>query len=188
MRTVTLANVNVSVFVGSSTGSCGLADGIGTNALFLGPRQAIADNAGNLFVTDGGNDNIRIVTVATRNVKLIAGSMGVRGVNDGVGKQAMFWLPSMMSLRGDSMFVTDYNHGTVRRVALSNQCPAGSFCTAGATSIQTCPAGSFCPAGSTASAGAGLCSAGFYCSAGSSQATGNTVGACAMMRFDFLSI
>ena len=179
MRTLVLANSNVNVFVGSSTGSCGLADGIGTNALLQGPRQAIADDAGNVFVTDGLNDNIRIVTVATRDVKMIAGSMGVRGVNDGIGKQAMFWLPSMMILRDDSMFVTDYNHGTVRRVALSNQCPAGFYCATGATLILSCPPGSFCPAGSTASSGAGVCRAGFYCSAGSSQATGNTVGACA---------
>jgi len=40
-------------------GNTGSADGTGTFAQFLWPNGVAVDNAGNLYITDGGNDNIR---------------------------------------------------------------------------------------------------------------------------------
>ena len=51
----------MSTLAGSS-GQAGSADGSGSSALFLYPYAVAVDGAGNVYVADSGNNNIRKVT------------------------------------------------------------------------------------------------------------------------------
>jgi len=57
---ITTAGV-FSIIAGS--GKIGSADGLGKAASFSGPQSALADNAGNLYITDAGNNLIRKITL-----------------------------------------------------------------------------------------------------------------------------
>ena len=69
--------------------SIGSHDGTGTAAQFYGPAGLATDAAGNVFVTDEGNDTIRKVTPAG-TVTTFAGAPGILGSTDGTGTLARF--------------------------------------------------------------------------------------------------
>ena len=72
----------VSTFAGSPTGTPGFADGVGTAALFGNTAGITIDPLGeNLFVSDNGNNAIRKINIATRQVTtLVTGITGVYGL------------------------------------------------------------------------------------------------------------
>lgn len=75
----------VTTIAGSSPG---YADGNGTGAHFDGPAGLVADQQGNVYVTDDYNHRIRKID-AQRNVTTVAGSSNL-GSYDGVGTSAGF--------------------------------------------------------------------------------------------------
>ena len=76
-------------------GMTGNKDGTGADALFgfsyynPGPTGVVIDGAGNLYVTDDGNNTIRGITPAGV-VSTLAGLAGVVGNADGTGNGALF--------------------------------------------------------------------------------------------------
>ncbi len=68
----------VSTFAGSGVG--GYADGVGTNAVFLGPSGLCADALGNVFVSDKNNQRIRKIA-ANGMVSTIIGDGIYEGLN-----------------------------------------------------------------------------------------------------------
>ena len=53
---------NVTTFAGSNVAVAGLVDGVGTDARFNAPTGVAFDKNGNLYVTDSGNNRIRMIT------------------------------------------------------------------------------------------------------------------------------
>ncbi|MDF2431193.1 MAG: hypothetical protein JWP44_824 [Mucilaginibacter sp.] len=103
----------VSTIAGSGT-STGSADGPGNTATFDGPYGITIDKAGNLFVSDRFNNEIRKITpagmVSTFAGNTASGPEG--GSTDGVGTAASFSDPTglVFNANGD-LFVADrYNH------------------------------------------------------------------------------
>lgn len=122
VRKVTPAGA-VTTFAGTA-GVAGSADGTGSEARFYGPRSAAVDNAGNLFVVDGGNHTIRKVT-PTGVVTTFAGSPGLTGKTDSTGSEARFNGPSGIALiGGGTLYVVDTSNHTIRQVT-----PAGVVTT-----------------------------------------------------------
>ncbi len=86
VRRVTTAGV-VTTFAGSP--ALGSVDGTGSTARFSEPRGVAVDQAGNVYVSDTGNNTIRKIT-ATGVVTTLAGSAGLIGTTDGTGSAARF--------------------------------------------------------------------------------------------------
>jgi len=105
----------VSVFAGKA-GSAGSADGPGSAARFTTPRGLAIDAAGNVYVADEGNSNIRKITPAGV-VSTLAGQADQSGSADGRGAAARFAGPRALAVdAAGSIFVADTDNHTIRKI------------------------------------------------------------------------
>lgn len=97
-------------------GVCGSADGTAKSARFRYPHGLAVDKAGNVYVADSGNDEIRLVTPAGV-VTTLAGLAHHPGGADGTSVKAKFNYPSDVALDGaGNVYVSDQNNSTIRKV------------------------------------------------------------------------
>ena len=138
IRKIVIATREVSTFAGSP-GVTGSADGIGSAAQFNSPTGITIDKAGSyLYVSDSGNNTIRKIVVATREVSTLAGSPGAGGSTDGIGAAARFGLPGGMAVdnTGRNLYVVDSLFETIKKIVIETRevsTLAGSADTAGST-------------------------------------------------------
>lgn len=123
IRKVTAAGV-VATLAGSA-GQAGHDDGIAGNARFNQPWGLTRDSAGNLYVTDTGNDTVRKIT-PEGVVTTMAGTAGNPGSADGNGARAQFNSPRGITIDrtanlnlNPSLYVTDTNNNTIRKLSQS---------------------------------------------------------------------
>ncbi len=119
IRKITPAGV-VTTIAGLA-GSSGSSNGVGSAARFNSPWDIDIDAEGNLYVADRGNNLIRKLTNngGIYTVSTIAGLAGSSGSSDGVGSAARFNAPTGLAVdRFGSIFVSDTNNSTIRRVFL----------------------------------------------------------------------
>jgi len=115
VRKVSASGV-VTTLAGGS-GQAGSADGTGTNARFVYPFAIAVDAAGNVYVTDIGNHNVRKIT-ATGVTTTVAGSVGMAGILDGTGTAAQFSFPQGIAVDATgTIYVADTNNSTIRKIA-----------------------------------------------------------------------
>ncbi len=100
--------------VAGSAGVIGSADGTGTAAIFNYPIGISTDGT-NLYVTDSGNNRIRKIVIPTGAVATVAGGIAI-GSADGVGAAALFNFPSGITTNGTSLYVTDTDNYTIRKI------------------------------------------------------------------------
>jgi secreted PhoX family phosphatase len=123
MRLITQQNTNwiVTTLAGlpyfSGEGS---SDGTNGNAKFSGPYGIAFDNAGNVFISDASNSNIRKMRQDGTNwiVTTIAGLAGATGFSDGTNLDARFNTP--YGLTADSagnLFVADGQNAAIRKIS-----------------------------------------------------------------------
>ena len=121
IRKITAAGT-VSTFAGT-VGSHDSTDGTGAAARFSSPRGIATDSLDNIYVTDGLNSNIRMITPAGV-VTTIAGPTGVQagqtGTADGTGTAARFNVP--LGVAADSagnVYVADTFNGSIRKITVA---------------------------------------------------------------------
>ena len=113
VRKITPAGV-VTTFAG--TGAAGNIDGIGTTASFDTPTGITTDAAGNIYVAEINNHQIRKIT-PSGVVTTLAGS-GVAGSADGVGTLASFNQPTgIVTDASGNIYVTDGGNHIIRKVS-----------------------------------------------------------------------
>jgi sugar lactone lactonase YvrE len=111
----------VSTFAG--TADTGYVDAIGTAARFWYPFGITSNSQGNLYVFDGGNFRMRMLTSGAA-VTTIAGS-GAQGSADGVGSAASLGRSDGMCVdAGGNIYMADMMYNTIRKVT-----PAGDVTT-----------------------------------------------------------
>lgn len=114
VRKITPAGV-VTTLAGSPKQQ-GKADGLGSAARFQDVGRIIADAAGNVYVPDFGNHNVRKVDPAGM-VTTIAGS-GAWGFDDGPVASATFASPVDVALdAAGNVYVVDFDTGNLRKIA-----------------------------------------------------------------------
>jgi serine/threonine protein kinase, bacterial len=107
----------VTLFAGSSTAAQGNANGTGSAASFWNPTGVAVDSAGNVYVADESNNEIRKITPAGA-VSLFAGSAtGVAGNANGTGQAASFSAPNGIAIDSSgNLWVTDSANNTIREI------------------------------------------------------------------------
>jgi hypothetical protein len=115
-------------------GTIGTRNGAANTAQFNFPRGVATDKAGNIYVTDAGNNLIRKITPAG-TVSTIAGD-GTDGFADGQGILVKFSFPvDLLVDTAGNIFLTDGNNGRIRKIT-----PQGLVSTVG-NEIQGFPDG-----------------------------------------------
>jgi sugar lactone lactonase YvrE len=108
----------MSVFAGKP-GTDGSEDGAGGAARLASPRGIAIDPAGNLYVADEGNSNIRMITPAGA-VSTLAGEARQTGSSDGTGKAAHFAAPRGVAADASgNVYVADTDNHVIRKVTKS---------------------------------------------------------------------
>ena len=103
----------VSTLAGAST--YGFAEGNGTNARFNDPWGMMINAAGNIYVADGGNHRIRMVTPAGA-VSTFAGT-GTSGLVNSTVAYAQFDYPAAVAQdAAGNIYVTDNNNYCIRKI------------------------------------------------------------------------
>lgn len=91
------------------------SDGVGPAAHFSSPA-GIATDGTNLYVSDTGNNLVRKVVIATREVTTVAGDNNVNGFADGTGTAAHFSFPAGIATDGLFLLVADRNNNRIRKI------------------------------------------------------------------------
>lgn len=118
IRKVQIATGAVSTIAGNS-GVRGGSDGAEHSATFSAPEGITTDGI-NLYVADTENNTIRKVELATGIVSAIAGKAGIKGASDGTGSEARFSRPTGITTNGTSLFLTDSDNHTIRKVEIAS--------------------------------------------------------------------
>lgn len=81
---------------------------------------AVSPDGSKLFVSDGWNQRIRVVSLATGEVFTLAGA-GSAGFRDGAASLARFYYPSglVVSHDGGALFVADTWNSRIRRIHIA---------------------------------------------------------------------
>jgi hypothetical protein len=109
----------------------GAGGGIGF-PLFNSPTGLVINKAGNLYVTDSGNQLIREVTPAGA-VTTLSGTVGQAGALDGTGIGASFNSPQGPAMdSAGNLYVADFSSATIRKITT-----AGVVTTIAGTALST---------------------------------------------------
>lgn len=93
IRHLVLATASVTTLAGAA-GTEGLANGVGTAAIFHRPVGVAMDALGTVaVVADTYNHLIRRITISSGAVVTLAGQGGVKGISNGLGTVATFFNP-----------------------------------------------------------------------------------------------
>jgi sugar lactone lactonase YvrE len=105
-------------------GAGGDVDGDGATARFAGPEMVAVDGAGNLYVTEPGNADVRRITqavlngVTTATVSTLAGTPAAEGYADGAAQSAKFNNPWGVAVDASgNLYVGDVANQLVRLIA-----------------------------------------------------------------------
>ena len=113
----------VTTIAGTNNLNGGTADGTNYSIGFTYPTSIAMDRAGNLYVTDAGNNTLRKLTPVGTNwvSSTIAGTVGVPGSRDGSNSVAQFNYPSGIAVdAAGNLYVADTYNDTIRRVVHTN--------------------------------------------------------------------
>ena len=129
IRRVDLATSTVTTFAGSAVqGQSGSENGIGTEARFYFPGGiAISPDGTMLVVADSRNHVIRNIVVATAEVGVFAGTVGVSGAADGPQSDSptfdrpwsIGWSPIASSSVDGGQVLVSGNDNTIRKISLT---------------------------------------------------------------------
>ena len=116
IKSINLNTQRIETVAGSLPG---LRHGAAKDAKYRNPSSMLCDKNGNLYIADTGNHIIRVINTQGQD-KLLAGTPGKSGHNDGTGSKASFQSPRGMAFDGQgNILVADYGNHIIRKVTLA---------------------------------------------------------------------
>jgi sugar lactone lactonase YvrE len=120
IRKIVIATGVVTSFTGVADTQMGSAavDGAAVDATFSYP-QGITTDGTNLYVADSNNNKIRKIVIATGEVSSVTGAANAyvsAGRTDGAAVDASFDYPYGITTDGTSLYVSDDNNSTIRKI------------------------------------------------------------------------
>jgi sugar lactone lactonase YvrE len=107
----------VSTTAGSTTATSGYVNASGTAARFNSPNAATGDALGNIYIADGSNNAIRMLTPAGVVSTFAGSSTGASGYTDATGSSALFNNPAGIAIDASgNLFVADYGNNAIRKI------------------------------------------------------------------------
>ena len=128
IRQISLPAGAVTTLAGTA-GSCGAVDGSGSAARFDHPHGLTCDGAGNLYIADNYNHDIRKLVLSSGAVSVFAGTAGSRGFMDGTGTAARFSAPHGLAFDNGNLYVADSGNQAIRQIVISSQVVSTPFGT-----------------------------------------------------------
>ena len=119
IRQVDMDTSVVSTLAGKGPNHHNLTDGLCINAAFSLPTAAAVDHLNNLlYITDSGNEVIRLLNITDCTVHTFAGSTA--GHMNGIGTAAKFSFPSdiVIDTLAQVLYVCDYYGQVIRKVII----------------------------------------------------------------------
>lgn len=117
-RFAILGVIIVTVFLLVSCGS--VEDSTSSSAGTFNSPSGITTDGTNLYVTDTGNNAIRIIAISTGESSIFAGSSsGSAGSTNGTGTEALFNGPTGIITDGINLFVADKGNNAIRKIVIS---------------------------------------------------------------------
>lgn len=115
IRKVVIATGVVTTVAGST--SWGSTNGAGNVAKFNAPYGIAADGQGNLYITDGDNNEIRKMVIATGMVSTYVGTK-TEGATNGTGAVVTFNSPrGIVADASGNLYVADYGNNQIRTIS-----------------------------------------------------------------------
>ena len=112
-----IASGGVVTTLAGAPGKAGYIDATGGSAEFNQPYGIAIDGSGNLYVTELGNNTVRMVT-SGGVVTTLAGTAGSAGSTDGTGTAARFNQPIGIAIDASgNLYVADSTNNTIRKIA-----------------------------------------------------------------------
>lgn len=119
IRKINVGTGNISTIAGTGTAGFSGDGGLATAAQLNNPTGIALDTAGNVYVTDLGNQRIRKITIATGNITTIAG-VGTTGFSGdgGSATAAEFNNPTGIAVDDSgNVYVSDLNNQRIRKIS-----------------------------------------------------------------------
>jgi sugar lactone lactonase YvrE len=115
-----LARGTILTLAGTGSASYSGDGGASTLAAVNGPKGVVADGAGNVYVSDTGNNRVRKIDVATGYISTFAGTGTAGYLGDGAAATAARLSgPSSLAIDNDFLYISDTGNHCVRTVSLS---------------------------------------------------------------------
>jgi DNA-binding beta-propeller fold protein YncE len=122
IRKLNIKTKTVTTIAGCGKG--GYLEGIGRTACFSYPEYLKIGHAGNIYISEVGGHRIRVLTIKTGEVKLVAGS-GFRGYRNGQRKLAKFNNPKglLPDVKRGRLFIADTWNDVIRKISIKGKAP-----------------------------------------------------------------
>src|SRR5688500_6498614 len=102
----------------AGNGNAGYQDGLAASAQFNNPQGIAVDDAGNVYVADGGNNRIR--KIGTDGMVTTVAGTGDADFLDGAGSAAKFNLPLGITIdKAGTLYVSDAANNRIRKITIS---------------------------------------------------------------------
>ena len=110
-------NGAISIVAGAAGAGYGGDHGPATAALLLGPTDAVADAAGNIYISDRGNSVIRMVNPAGIITTFAGTTQLAYGGDGGPATAAQLFAPWQLALdKSGNLYIADWGNSRVRKI------------------------------------------------------------------------